>query len=134
MKRMLINATHAEETRVALVDGQRLYDFDLEHHSRVQKKANIYKGHVTRVEPSLEAVFVEYGSQRQGFLPIREIAPEYLAGDPRSTNNIKQLIKEGDELIVQVEKEEMSPIHTQLDMTLTMDQNKTQDYIQENEQ
>lgn len=106
MKRILINATHAEEIRVALCNGNHLYDFDLENRTREQKKANIYKGHVTRVEPSLEAVFVEYGSQRQGFLPIREIAPEYLAGDPRSTNNIKQLIKEGDEFIVQVEKEE----------------------------
>lgn len=106
MKRILINATHAEEIRVALCNGNHLYDFDLENRTREQKKANIYKGHVTRVEPSLEAVFVEYGSQRQGFLPIREISPEYLAGDPRSTNNIKQLIKEGDELIVQVEKEE----------------------------
>ena len=106
MKRILINATHAEEIRVALCNGNHLYDFDLENRTREQKKANIYKGHVTRVEPSLEAVFVEYGSQRQGFLPIREIAPEYLAGDPRSTTNIKQLIKEGDELIVQVEKEE----------------------------
>ena len=106
MKRILINATHAEEIRVALCNGNHLYDFDLENRTREQKKANIYKGHVTRVEPSLEAVFVEYGSQRQGFLPIREIAPEYLAADPRSTTNIKQLIKEGDELIVQVEKEE----------------------------
>lgn len=106
MKRILINATHAEEIRVALCNGNHLYDFDLENRTREQKKANIYKGHVTRVEPSLEAVFVEYGSQRQGFLPIREIAPEYLAADPRSVTNIKQLIKEGDELIVQVEKEE----------------------------
>lgn len=106
MKRILINATHAEEIRVALCNGNHLYDFDLENRTREQKKANIYKGRVTRVEPSLEAVFVEYGSMRQGFLPIREIASEYLAGDARSTNNIKQLIKEGDELIVQVEKEE----------------------------
>ena len=106
MKRILINATHAEEIRVALCNGNHLYDFDLENRTREQKKANIYKGHVTRVEPSLEAVFVEYGSQRQGFLPIREIANEYLAADPRTVTNIKQLIKEGDELIVQVEKEE----------------------------
>lgn len=106
MKRILINATHAEEIRVALCNGNHLYDFDLENRTREQKKANIYKGRVTRVEPSLEAVFVEYGSMRQGFLPIREIASEYLAADARSTNNIKQLIKEGDELIVQVEKEE----------------------------
>lgn len=106
MKRILINATHAEEIRVALCNGNHLYDFDLENRTREQKKANIYKGHVTRVEPSLEAVFVEYGAERQGFLPIREIAGEYLSGDPRGAQNIKQLIKEGDELIVQVEKEE----------------------------
>ncbi|WP_227429809.1 Rne/Rng family ribonuclease [Psychrobacter sp. I-STPA6b] len=105
MKRILINATHNEEIRVALCKGNHLYDFDLENRTREQKKANIYKGHVTRVEPSLEAVFVEYGSQRQGFLPIREIANEYLSGNPRD-ENIKKLIKEGDELIVQVEKEE----------------------------
>lgn len=105
MKRILINATHNEEIRVALCKDNHLYDFDLENRTREQKKANIYKGHVTRVEPSLEAVFVEYGSQRQGFLPIREIANEYLSGNPRD-ENIKKLIKEGDELIVQVEKEE----------------------------
>ncbi len=106
MKRILINATHAEEIRVALCNGNHLYDFDLENRTREQKKSNIYKGHVTRVEPSLEAVFVEYGSQRQGFLPIREIAPEYLSGDPRYISNIKQVIKEGTELIIQIEKEE----------------------------
>lgn len=106
MKRILINATHAEEIRVALCNDKHLYDFDLENRTREQKKSNIYKGRVTRVEPSLEAVFVEYGAERQGFLPIREIASEYLANDPRSVNSIKQLIKEGDELIVQVEKEE----------------------------
>ncbi len=105
MKRILINATHAEEIRVARCKDNHLYDFDLENRTREQKKSNIYKGHVTRVEPSLEAVFVEYGSQRQGFLPIREIASEYLNGNPRD-ENIKKLIKEGDELIVQVEKEE----------------------------
>ena len=105
MKRILINATHAEEIRVALCKGNHLYDFDLENRTREQKKANIYKGHVTRVEPSLEAVFVEYGSERQGFLPIREIAQQYLKGNPRD-ENIKSLIKEGDTLIVQVEKEE----------------------------
>ncbi len=105
MKRILINATHNEEVRVALCKGNHLYDFDLENRTREQKKANIYKGHVTRVEPSLEAVFVEYGSKRQGFLPVREIASEYLSGNPRE-ENIRKLIKEGDELIVQVEKEE----------------------------
>ena len=106
MKRMLINATHAEEIRVALVTGQRLYDFDLENRTREQKKSNIYKGHVTRVEPSLEAVFVEYGAQRQGFLSMREIANSYYQADPRQTSNIRELITEGTELLVQVEKEE----------------------------
>ena len=105
MKRILINATHNEEVRVALCKDNHLYDFDLENRTREQKKANIYKGHITRVEPSLEAVFVEYGSARQGFLPLREIAPEYLKGNLHG-DNIKQLIKEGDEIIVQVEKEE----------------------------
>jgi ribonuclease E len=106
MKRMLINATHAEEIRVALINGHRLYDFDLENRTREQKKSNIYKGRVTRVEPSLEAVFVEYGSQRQGFLSMREIANSYLLKDPRSTSNIRELITEGTELLVQIEKEE----------------------------
>lgn len=106
MKRMLINATHAEEIRVALINGHRLYDFDLENRTREQKKSNIYKGRVTRVEPSLEAVFVEYGSQRQGFLSMREIANSYFSKDPRSTSNIRELISEGTELLVQIEKEE----------------------------
>lgn len=105
MKRILINATHNEEIRVALCKDHHLYDFDLENRTREQKKANIYKGHITRVEPSLEAAFVEYGSARQGFLPLREIAGEYLHGNIRE-DGIKQLIKEGDEVIVQVEKEE----------------------------
>lgn len=106
MKRMLINATHAEEVRVALITGNRLYDFDLENRTREQKKSNIYKGHVTRVEPSLEAVFVEYGAGRQGFLSMREIANSYFKADPRQTSNIRELITEGTELLVQVEKEE----------------------------
>ncbi len=109
MKRMLINATHAEETRVALVDGQRLYDFDLEHHARVQKKANIYKGRITRVEPSLEAAFVDFGADRHGFLPLKEIAREYFSRNPRESGgriNIRDAIQEGQEIIVQVEKEE----------------------------
>ncbi len=105
MKRILINATHNEEIRVALCKDNHLYDFDLENRTREQKKANIYKGHITRIEPSLEAVFVEYGSVRQGFLPLREIAPEYLKGNVHE-DNIRQLLKEGDEVIVQVEKEE----------------------------
>ncbi len=106
MKRMLINATHVEEIRVAMINGHRLYDFDLENRTREQKKSNIYKGRVTRVEPSLEAVFVEYGAQRQGFLSMREIANSYLNKDPRQANNIRELISEGAELLVQIEKEE----------------------------
>ena len=104
MKRILINAAHLEEVRVALCDNNTLYDFDLENRTREQKKSNIYKGHVTRVEPSLESVFVEYGSERQGFLPVREIGAEFLRDGKKG--NIRELIKEGDEVIVQVEKEE----------------------------
>ena len=77
MKRMLINASHTEEVRVAMVDGQRLYDLDIENRTREQKKANIYKGKITRVEPSLEAAFVDYGADRHGFLPLKEISREY---------------------------------------------------------
>lgn len=105
MKRMLINATQEEELRVALVDGQKLYDLDIENRTRIQKKSNIYKGKVTRVEPSLEAAFVEFGAERHGFLPLKEIAPQYYASDVKSSN-IKELIPEGTQLIVQVEKEE----------------------------
>ncbi|MFP5441612.1 MAG: Rne/Rng family ribonuclease [Gammaproteobacteria bacterium] len=104
---MLINAAHAEEVRVALVDGQRLYDLDIEHRAREQKKANVYKGRITRVEPSLEAAFVDFGAERHGFLPLKEIAREYFqkqGGEGRL--NIKELIREGQEVIVQVEKEE----------------------------
>ena len=79
MKRMLVNATQAEELRVALVDGQRLYDLDIEATNRQQKKSNIYKARVIRTEPSLEAAFVDYGADRHGFLPLKEIAKEYLA-------------------------------------------------------
>ena len=77
MKRMLINASHTEEVRVAMVDGQRLYDLDIENRTREQKKSNIYKGKVTRVEPSLEAAFIDYGAERHGFLPLKEISREY---------------------------------------------------------
>ena len=77
MKRMLINASHTEEVRVAMVDGQKLYDLDIENRTREQKKANIYKGKITRVEPSLEAAFVDYGAERHGFLPLKEISREY---------------------------------------------------------
>ncbi|MBN1379653.1 MAG: Rne/Rng family ribonuclease [Gammaproteobacteria bacterium] len=109
MKRMLINATQQEELRVALVDGQKLYNLDVEVPSREQKKANIYKGKITRIEPSLEAAFVEYGSERHGFLPFKEISSNYFAKDEsedRGRSSIKDSIKEGQELIIQVEKEE----------------------------
>ena len=109
MKRMLINATQEEELRVALVDGQRLYDLDIENRTRIQKKANIYKGKVTRVEPSLEAAFVDFGAERHGFLPLKEIARHYYKKDTRGNgdkSNIKDLVAEGTEVIVQVEKEE----------------------------
>lgn len=109
MKRMLINATHPEEVRVALVDGQRLYDLDIEHRTREQKKANIYKGKITRVEPSLEAAFVDFGAERHGFLPLKEISRQYFQKDPKDIQgrvNIKEVIKEGQEVIVQVAKEE----------------------------
>ena len=107
MKRMLINATQREELRVAIVDGQNLYDLDVEIPSREQKKANIYKGRITRVEPSLEACFVEYGAERHGFLPLKEISRDYFAdGVDHHKAGIRDLVKEGQELIVQVEKEE----------------------------
>ncbi len=108
MKRMLINATQPEELRVALVDGQRLYDLDIESESREQKKANIYKGKITRVEPSLEAAFVDYGSDRHGFLPLKEISREYFTKQPQRGNrpSIRDVLKEGTEVIVQVDKEE----------------------------
>ncbi|EIJ33453.1 Rne/Rng family ribonuclease [Thiothrix nivea] len=108
MKRILINATQPEEIRVAMVDGQRLYDLDIEHPFRAQKKANIYKGVVTRVEPSLEAVFVNYGAQRHGFLSFREIAPEFYRADAKVTGrpSVKDVIREGMEVLVQVDKEE----------------------------
>ena len=108
MKRMLVNAVQEEELRVALVDGQKLYDLSIEIPSREQKKSNIYKGRVTRVEPSLEAAFVEYGAQRHGFLPLKEVSREYFTTQAanQGRQNIKDLLKEGQELIVQVEKEE----------------------------
>ncbi|QJD30136.1 Rne/Rng family ribonuclease [Methylococcus geothermalis] len=109
MKRMLINATQPEELRVALVDGQKLYDFDIEIPSREQKKANIYKGLITRVEPSLEAAFVNFGAERHGFLPFKEILPKYLSAtgeESVSRREIKDVLKEGQEVVVQVEKEE----------------------------
>ncbi|WP_288992911.1 ribonuclease E, partial [uncultured Marinobacter sp.] len=109
MKRMLINATHPEELRVALVDGQRLFDLDIESSSREQKKANIYKGRITRVEPSLEAAFVDFGAERHGFLPLKEISKEYFKKSPGQIEgkiNIKDVVAEGQEVIIQVDKEE----------------------------
>ncbi|AWV45279.1 ribonuclease E [Hafnia alvei] len=108
MKRMLINATQQEELRVALVDGQRLYDLDIESPGHEQKKANIYKGKITRIEPSLEAAFVDYGAERHGFLPLKEIAREYFPNNYSSHGrpNIKDVLREGQEVIVQVDKEE----------------------------
>ncbi|EMP55778.1 ribonuclease, Rne/Rng family protein [Marinobacter santoriniensis NKSG1] len=106
---MLINATHPEELRVALVDGQRLFDLDIESSSREQKKANIYKGRITRVEPSLEAAFVDFGAERHGFLPLKEISKEYFKKSPGQIEgkiNIKDVVAEGQEVIVQVDKEE----------------------------
>jgi len=105
---MLINATQPEELRVALVDGQKLYDFDIEHPSQEQKKSNIYKGIITRIEPSLEAAFVNYGADKHGFLPLKEVSPTAVNSDDLnlSRQKIKELLKEGQEVIVQIEKEE----------------------------
>ncbi|HFD80553.1 MAG TPA: ribonuclease E, partial [Gammaproteobacteria bacterium] len=109
MKRMLINATQPEELRVALVDGQKLIDLDIEVPSRGQKKSNVYKGKITRVEPSLEAAFVDYGAERHGFLPFKEVSRSYYrkgAGEGGGRVSIKEALSEGQELIVQVEKDE----------------------------
>jgi ribonuclease E len=107
MKRMLVNATQQEELRVALVDGQKLYDLSIEIPSKEQKKANIYKGRISRIEPSLEACFVDYGAERHGFLPLKEISKEYFRkGADAGRATMRELLSEGQEVIVQVEKEE----------------------------
>jgi ribonuclease E len=107
MKRMLFNATQAEELRVAIVDGQKLVDLDIESSSKEQKKSNIYKGIITRVEPSLEAAFIDYGSERHGFLPFKEVARAYFKpGVDVSKATIKEALREGQEIIVQVDKDE----------------------------
>ncbi|MFD0323326.1 Rne/Rng family ribonuclease [Lysobacter gummosus] len=107
MKRMLINATQAEELRVAIVDGQNLYDIDIEQPSKEQKKSNIYKGRITRLEPSLEAAFVEYGAERHGFLPLKEISRDYFQpGVDHNKAGLRELLREGQEIVVQVDKEE----------------------------
>ncbi len=107
MKRMLVNATQEEELRVALVDGQKLFDLSIDLPSREQKKANVYKARISRVEPSLEACFVDYGAERHGFLPLKEVSKEYFRNlSNGARGNIRDLLTEGQELIVQVEKEE----------------------------
>src|SRR6476660_9470682 len=105
MKRMLVNATQEEELRVALVDGQKLFDLSIELPSREQKKANVYKGRISRIEPSLEACFVDYGAERHGFLPLKEVSKEFFR-DGGNRDNIRSVLKEDQEVIVQVEKEE----------------------------
>jgi ribonuclease E len=107
MKRMLFNATQAEELRVAIVDGQKLIDLDIESASKEQRKGNIYKGVITRVEPSLEAAFVDYGTERHGFLPFKEISRSYFKPNAEPGRaRIQDAIAEGDEVICQVEKDE----------------------------
>ncbi|MDH5259637.1 MAG: S1 RNA-binding domain-containing protein, partial [Gammaproteobacteria bacterium] len=108
MKRMLFNATQQEELRVAMVDGQTLYDLDIETSTKEQKKSNIYKGKITRIEPSLEAAFVDYGSDRHGFLSLKEVSRSYFVKpfEGGGRPNIKEVLREGMEVIVQVDKEE----------------------------
>ena len=107
MKRMLVNATQQEELRVALVDGQKLYDLSIELPSREQKKSNIYKGKISRIEPSLEACFVDYGAERHGFLPLKEISRDWFHRQPEgSRTNMRDILREGQDIVVQVEKEE----------------------------
>src|SRR5476651_1220717 len=107
MKRMLVNATQEEELRVALVDGQKLFDLSIDLPSREQKKANVYKARISRVEQSLEACFVDYGAERHGFLPLKEVSKEYFRSSAQGgRGNVRDLLTEGQELIVQVEKEE----------------------------
>jgi ribonuclease E len=104
---MLVNATQQEELRVALVDGQKLYDLSVELPSREQKKANVYKGRIARIEPSLEACFIDYGAERHGFLPLKEISREYFLKNPSSGRiNMREVLQEGQDIVVQVEKEE----------------------------
>ena len=107
MKRMLINATQPEERRLAIVDGQKLLDFETEIEGREQRKGNIYKALITRVEPSLEACFVDYGEERHGFLPFKEISKIYFReGADVKNARIQDVVKDGDSLLIQVEKEE----------------------------
>ena len=107
MKRMLFNATQAEELRVAIVDGQKLIDLDIESAGKEQRKSNIYKGVITRVEPSLEAAFVDYGAERHGFLPFKEIAKQFMVNDEGEFGRSKMSthLRVGQEMIVQVDKD-----------------------------
>ena len=107
MKRMLINATQEEELRMAMVDGQRLYDLNIELPASERKKANIYKGKITRIEPSLEAAFVDFGAERHGFLPLKEISSEYFVKpvDSGGKPNIRDVLTEGQDIVVQIDKE-----------------------------
>ncbi|MGH8711755.1 MAG: ribonuclease E/G, partial [Burkholderiales bacterium] len=109
MKRMLFNATQSEELRVAIVDGQKLIDLDIESAGKEQRKSNIYKGAITRIEPSLEAAFVDYGGERHGFLPFKEVGRSYFQSgentDPARAR-IQDVLREGQELIIQVDKDE----------------------------
>src|SRR6187455_1186841 len=108
MKRMLFNATQTEELRVAIVDGQKLIDLDIETAGKEQRKSNIYKGIITRIEPSLEAAFVDYGNERHGFLPFKEVSRAFFQNPDADVGRttIKEALKEGQELIVQVDKDE----------------------------
>ena len=126
MKRMLINATQEEELRVALVDGQQLYDLDIESPGHEQKKANIYKGKITRVEPSLEAAFVDYGAERHGFLPLKEIARNYFPSgySYQGRPNIKEVVRAGPAVIVQIDKEELIDMLTELKNNMPDEINK----------
>ena len=112
MKRMLFNATQPEELRVAIVDGQKLIDLDIETAGKEQRKSNIYKGIITRIEPSLEAAFVDYGSERHGFLPFKEVGRAYFKpGIDVGRARIQDALSEGQDLIVQVEKDEIGRAH-----------------------
>ena len=107
MKRMLVNATQQEELRVALVDGQKLFDLSIELPSREQKKANVYKGRISRIEPSLEACFIDYGAERHGFLPLKEISREYFFKQPQGPRiNMRDVLQEGQDIVFHIEKEE----------------------------
>ena len=105
MKRMLINATQPEELRVALIDGQSIYDFDIEQKGQERKRSNIYKARISRIEPSLGAAFVDFGTEKHGFLPVKELAPQFLK-NKKGKSSITESLTQGQEIVVQVDKEE----------------------------